>query len=125
MKFWLAAALAVLGLLGLLGPACSGEPAGGAQDGAAVFQLVCASCHGPNGRPPEAMIARLAVRDLTAPEFRARVTPGLVEQQVRHGSKNKLMPAFEGALSEAQIKAVAAFVASPRFAAPPAYAAPR
>lgn len=113
MKFWLAAVAWVLGL-----GACSGQPAGGSADGQAVFQLVCASCHGPDGRPPAAMVARLGVRDLTAAEFRARVTPALVEQQVRTGSKNKLMPAFEGAVSDAQIKAVAAYVASPQFAAP-------
>ena len=62
------------------------------------------------------MIAHLGVRDLTSAEFRARVTPALVEAQIRGGSKNKLMPAFEGALSDAQIKAVAAYVASSAFA---------
>jgi mono/diheme cytochrome c family protein len=110
VKFWLATVVAVA--------ACSGQPPGGSTDGKAVFQLMCASCHGPDGRPPAAMVARLGVRDLTAAEFRARVTPDLVEQQVRGGSKNKLMPAFEGAIGDAQIKAVAAFVASPQFVAP-------
>ena len=112
MKPWLAAAAAVAAA------ACNRQPAGGSADGKAVFQLMCASCHGPDGRPPAAMIARLGVRDLTAPEFRARVTPELVEQQVRGGSKNKLMPAFEGAIGDDQIKAVAAYVASPQFVAP-------
>lgn len=84
-----------------------------------MFASLCASCHGPDGRPPAAMVARLGVHDLTAAEFRARVTPGLVEQQVRTGSKNKLMPAFAGALDDAQITAVAAYVASPQFVAPP------
>lgn len=100
------------------GGACNRDPAGGSQDGATVFATLCATCHGPDGRPPAAMAARLGVRDLTAPEFRARVAasgPGLVEQQVRHGSQNKLMPAFEGAISDAQIRAVAAYVASPAF----------
>lgn len=96
--------------------ACSGNPAGTAKDGAQVFASVCATCHGPNGKPTEAMVQRLNVRDLTAAEFRARVTPALVEAQVRNGSKNKLMPAFQGALDDAQIKAVAAYVASPAFA---------
>ena len=100
---------------------CDREPGGGGKPvtGRAVFELLCATCHGPDGRPPEAMVVRLGVRDLTSSEFRARVTPGLVEQQVRKGSKNKLMPAFEGALDDAQIKAVAAYVASPQFLAPP------
>jgi mono/diheme cytochrome c family protein len=100
----------------VLAAACNSSPvAGGDTDGPKVFASVCATCHGPAGKPTEAMVQRLNVRDLTASEFRARVTPALVENQVRHGSKNKLMPAFEGALSDAQIKSVAAYVASAAF----------
>jgi cytochrome c6 len=96
--------------------ACNSSPvAGGATDGPKVFASVCATCHGPTGKPTEAMVQRLNVRDLTAPEFRGRVTPALVENQVRHGSKNKLMPAFEGALSDDQIKSVAAYVSDKAF----------
>jgi cytochrome c oxidase cbb3-type subunit 3 len=95
--------------------ACNGNPAGDAKGGAQVFASVCATCHGPSGKPTEAMVQRLNVRDLTGAEFRGRVTPALVEAQVRNGSKNKLMPAFAGALDDAQIKAVAAYVASPGF----------
>jgi mono/diheme cytochrome c family protein len=98
---------------------CGGAPIGNTTDGKLVFQAMCATCHGADGKPPEAMVARIGVHDLTAPEFRARVTPGLVEHQVRVGSKSKLMPPFEGALSDAQISSVAAFVASPQFVTPP------
>lgn len=113
MNFRIAPAIAVA-----VAAACSGPPAGGSTDGKAVFELLCATCHGPDGRPPAAMVARLGVRDLTAPEFRARATPALVEHQVRAGSKNQLMPAFAGAITDAQIQAVAAYVVSPRFVAP-------
>lgn len=122
MKSWRPTAVVIAGLAVVSGAsvaACNRDPAGGAQDGASVFGMLCASCHGPDGHPPAAMVARLGVRDLTAPEFRARATPALVEQQVRHGSPNKLMPAFEGAISDAQIQAVAAYVASPQFAGRP------
>ena len=125
MKSWLPAVV-LIGSLGAPGAGCNRDPAGGTTDGAAVFGMLCASCHGPDGRPPAAMVARLGVRDLTAAEFRARLAasgPGAVEKQVRHGSQNKLMPAFEGAISDAQIRAVAAYVASPRFTDPAA--APR
>lgn len=98
--------------------ACSGEVAGGSVDGAHVFGAVCSPCHGPDGRPPPDMIARFGVRDLTAPTFRARVTPELVVDQVRAGSKNKLMPSFVGTLSDAQIRAVADYVAGPAFVRP-------
>ena len=111
MRSWLA-----LVLVFTLG-ACNGTPAGGAN-GPATFRSMCATCHGETGKPTEAMVARLAVRDLTAKEFRVRVTPALVETQVRSGSKNKLMPAFAGALTDEQIAAVASYVASPAFVPP-------
>lgn len=119
MKSWLLVVVVAVAAPG--GVACNREPAGGSTDGATVYATLCATCHGPDGRPPAAMVARLGVRDLTAPELRARIAasgPGLVEQQVRHGSQNKLMPAFEGAISDAQIRAVAAYVAAPGFVQP-------
>jgi mono/diheme cytochrome c family protein len=105
-------------LVACLLAACGDDVAGGAVDGAQVFASACATCHGPQGKPSEQMLTRLGVRDLTAPEFRGRVTQALVEAQVRGGSKNKLMPAFQDALSDVQITAVAGFVASRQFPAP-------
>lgn len=95
--------------------ACDRTVAGGSTDGAALYQASCATCHGETGKPPEAMAARLNVRDLTSPEVRARLTPAAVEKQIRTGSANKLMPSLEGALGDEQIKAIAAYVASPAF----------
>jgi mono/diheme cytochrome c family protein len=106
-------ALATAGVLALAG--CEQKVAGGSTNGANVFQSICASCHGPTGKPTEANIARMGVKDLTSPDLRDRITPALVENQVRKGSQNKLMPGLEGALTEEQIKAVAAYVASPEF----------
>jgi mono/diheme cytochrome c family protein len=90
--------------------ACNGSVAGGAKDGAAVFAQACATCHGPTGAPSADMAAKLGVRDLTTPEFHARVTKELVAHQVRTGSSNHIMPSFDGALTDAQIDAVAAYV---------------
>lgn len=101
----------------LAGTSACPNPGGGSADGATVYDSVCASCHGITGKPTEQMVAQLAVRDLSAPEMRAKITPELVEHQVRTGSKNKLMPSFQGAISEAQIKAVSAYVASDAFLA--------
>lgn len=110
VKRWLA--LALLG--GVTSGACSGAVAD-TRDGAEVFAKTCTTCHGPTGKPEEAMVARLGVKDLTAPDERAKLTPDFVANQVRVGSKNKLMPGFTGALSDEQIAAVAAYVASPEF----------
>ena len=94
------------------------EQGGGkGTNGAELYQSLCATCHGPKGKPSEVMVARLAVKDLTSQELRARITPALVEAQVRTGSKNKLMPSFTGAMSDDQIKAVAAYVSSAEFLA--------
>ena len=94
---------------------CEAGPRTTTTEGDKLYQQYCALCHGPTGKPTEAMIARMNVRDLTSKELRDRVTPTLVEQQVRKGSQNKLMPAFEGALTDEQIKAIAAYVSSPQF----------
>lgn len=107
MKLWIALALCLAG--------CEKGRVNAGADGAQIFASVCAACHGPTGKPSEANVARMNVKDLTAQELRARITPDLVEHQVRKGSQNKLMPAFEGALTDEQIKAVAAYVASPEF----------
>jgi mono/diheme cytochrome c family protein len=95
--------------------AACGNPAGDAQTGAEVFTKVCTPCHGPTGKPDATMVAKLGVHDLTSPEFRAKVTEDKVEYQIRNGSQNKLMPSFVGAISDAQIQAVAGYVASDAF----------
>jgi mono/diheme cytochrome c family protein len=94
----------------LLVAACHGKVAGGRADGRAIFAEACTRCHGDTGKPSESMAAQLKVRDLTSPEFRARVTVELVENQVRKGSSNGIMPSFAGELTEPQIHAVAEYV---------------
>jgi mono/diheme cytochrome c family protein len=111
---WLAAALVVVVLFAgpsLIGadkppaPAAAQEdPAGGqeAADGAAIFEASCASCHtlaaaGASG----AVGPNLDERQPDAAAVTAAVTTGPAT-----------MPSFEGQLSEAEIQAVAEFVAS-------------
>ena len=84
-------------------------------DGAKVFGAVCATCHGPTGKPNEMMVAKLGVKDLTSPALRKTLTAERVADQVRNGSQNHAMPAFATALSSAQIEAVAKYVASEQF----------
>lgn len=85
------------------------------KDGKQVYDQICVTCHGPTGTPDATMVAKLGVKDLRSPELRKKITTYMVENQVKHGSKNKAMPAFEGALTDVQIKAVADYVASSAF----------
>jgi mono/diheme cytochrome c family protein len=94
----------------LVAVACNPTIAGGVADGARVFAVACATCHGPAGTPPEAMAALLHVRDLKSPEFRRRARRDLIEKQVRGGSADRRMPAFTDVLTDAQIAAVANYV---------------
>ncbi len=106
----------MIGLGLALGAGCRRDVAGGSTDGAKVFAAACARCHGATGKPPVVMAAQLRVADLTGVDFHARRTRELVEHQVRRGSSDGRMPAFTGAITEAQIVAVVEFV----LAIPPA-----
>lgn len=85
---------------------CNRTVAGGKADGPAIFSQVCASCHGPEGEPNATLKATYGVRDLTSASLHKRLTDEQIRHQVRHGSKDKRMPAFGAALSPEQIDAV-------------------
>ena len=85
--------------------ACN-RPAGGAS-GADVFAGACARCHGRRGVPPANMAAQLGVPDLTAPAVQ-RLSDIELRERIERGSPSKGMPAFAGALSDAELAAIIA-----------------
>lgn len=95
----LAAALALL-------VGCDRQVAGGRADGAEVFAEVCARCHGPEGVPDPGNVARIGVKPLTSPRVQEEMSDGDLRRQILEGSKNRQMPSFAGALTDAQIDAV-------------------
>jgi len=98
-------------LLALVATAgCQDLIAGGRADGAAIFSEVCARCHGPQGEPDAANVARLGVKPLTSDNVQHKLTDEDIRRQILRGSENKQMPSFAGALSDAQIAAVIAHV---------------
>ena len=108
----------VLALLAIAG--CRDRIAGGRADGAAIFSEVCARCHGPEGEPDAANIARLGVKPLTSDNVQHKLTDDDIRRQILRGSENKQMPSFAGALSDAQIDAVIAHVRTLGSRRPPA-----
>ena len=73
-----------------------------AEDGAALFQAKCKMCHGADGKG-SAVGKSMGAKDLTALKLSAADAAKVVEN-----GKNKMTP-FKGKLSDAEIKAVAAY----------------
>jgi mono/diheme cytochrome c family protein len=102
---WLALVVALIGLAG-----CRRDIAGGRADGAAIFSEVCARCHGPEGVPDAANVAKLGVKPLTSDNVQRHLSDDDIRRQIVRGSENKKMPSFGDALSRAQLDAIVAHV---------------
>ena len=88
-------------LIGIVGFGCGkkgAESSNAAVDGAKVFKQYCVLCHGIDGKLGVSEAKDLSVSTKTEEERIAIITNG----------KNTMTP-FKGVLSEAEIKAVAAY----------------
>jgi cytochrome c6 len=77
------------------------------NDGQAIFQQACVGCHGPDGKAATDTGKRLQAADLTASDIQQKSDSELAKT-VKSG-KGK-MPAWEGKLSDDEIKAVVGYV---------------
>ncbi len=101
---WLALAAA---FAAPLAAGCTGAgSSAGDIDGQALYEELCARCHGPDGEPTPSMVAQHGVRDLTEPTVQAEMTDDEIHEQVIRGSRNHQMPAFGGVVSDEEIEAV-------------------
>lgn len=105
---WLALGALCVAFAGLAG--CKRQIAGGKADGARIFAEACATCHGTDGSPSAANRRNLRVKDLTDPVLQERLTDDAIRRQIKHGSSNRLMPAFGDTLNDAQVEALVKFV---------------
>lgn len=97
-------------LMVLLVAACGNSKiADGSVDGARIYNDACARCHGASGVPTPGMAARTGVKPLNTARV-AELGDEEIAEQIRRGSKNKMMPAFQGALSDTQIAALVEYV---------------
>lgn len=108
MRQWLGAAALALAAMNL--GACKVEVAGGQADGEAIYVEVCARCHGIDGAPEPIRARQLGVRDLRDPGFQAGITDDALRTTIAGGTPSRRMPAFEGALTPAQLDAVTRYV---------------
>ncbi|HET6412228.1 MAG TPA: cytochrome c [Anaeromyxobacter sp.] len=75
-----------------------------ADDAAALFQAKCKICHGPDGKGAPAGL-KMGVKDLTA----SKISTADAAKVIQDG-KGKMTP-FKGKLTDAEIQALAAYVA--------------
>ena len=88
----------------------SSEP----QPGRVIYEQRCAACHGTGGAGdgPAAAAMEPRPRDLRDADFWRGRTTAELRQVVRNGKPGTLMAPFAGALSDAEIDAVVAFLQS-------------
>ena len=82
--------------------------------GRVIYEQRCATCHGAGGAGdgPAAAAMEPRPRNLRAPDFWRGRTTAELRQVVRNGKPGTLMAPFAGALSDAEIDAVVAFLQS-------------
>jgi cytochrome c6 len=87
------------------------SPARAEGAAAAIYEKKCATCHGKDGKGHTKMGEKLGIKELAAVSAAGSATNAAdVEKIVRDG-KGK-MPGFKDKLSDAEIKDLAAYVAS-------------
>ena len=78
-------------------------------DGPAIFKSKCAACHGQDGKGETAMGKKLGIRSLASKEVQKSTDAELLA--ITKKGKNK-MPAYDGKIPEADLKAVVAHIRS-------------
>src|SRR5579862_86369 len=80
----------------------------GQETGATIFKNNCAKCHGIDGKG----VAGLKTPNFTDPKLQASLTDDQIIDTIHHGRKGTIMPAWQGKLSEDEIKLAAAHIRS-------------
>jgi cytochrome c553 len=79
-------------------------------DAPALFAANCAKCHGLDGSGTGPTVLDRPARNFKEGGFSFGNTPEIIARTIAHGIPGSPMPTFEGALSDAQIQALAAYV---------------
>ncbi|HET7227172.1 MAG TPA: cytochrome c, partial [Chthoniobacterales bacterium] len=88
---------------------------GFAADAAANWAQNCVSCHGKDGSGSTMMGKKLGVKDYRDPKVQAAFSDAEAERAIKEGVKTngkETMKAFGGKLSDADVKALVAYVRS-------------
>jgi mono/diheme cytochrome c family protein len=93
----------------LASAACSSsDGARVAVEPGALYDQMCARCHGRDGRGDPQMKVQMPVKDLTDPAFRVRTANEEIERLIMTGRNQ--MPSFGGVISAPKVQAIAGYV---------------
>jgi cytochrome c553 len=84
-------------------------PAWAQGDGASLFKAKCAACHGADGKGDTSMGKAMKLRDLGSDDVQKQTDAELTE--ITANGKGK-MPAYEGKLTDDQIKQLVGYIRS-------------
>lgn len=107
MRRLLAGVVVALAFFFLALPRHAAAQSGNADEGKALFEKNCVSCHGPDGSGNTTVGKAVGARDLRSPEAK-KLTDAEVHAQIDKGKGN--MPPFGGTLTKAQIDSLIPFV---------------
>jgi mono/diheme cytochrome c family protein len=96
----------------LLAPALAAQagPAGGGSDAPALFAANCAKCHGLDGSGTGPAVLDRPARNFKEGGFSFGNTAETIARTIAYGIPGSPMPAFDTALDEAQLRALAEYV---------------
>jgi len=96
----------------LLAPALAAQaaPASSGADAPALFATNCAKCHGLDGSGTGPAVLDRPARNFKEGGFSFGNTPEVIARTIAHGIPGSPMPAFEGALSDEQLRALGEYV---------------
>jgi mono/diheme cytochrome c family protein len=96
------------------------------QDGSAIFETHCTTCHGPTGKGdgPGAKVIRQKMTDFSDPAAMRQVNDRFLFEIIQKGGsqfgRSNAMPAWGMKLTDEQIRAVVAYIRSLASEHPPA-----
>lgn len=102
--------LLIAAAVSLIAGAAAAEDRPVALDGKALFHQKCEMCHGPGGMGTGLLARRVQPAELAK---RTNLNPDYVFQYARRGLGN-MPPVPPGEASDAELKAIAAYLAPPR-----------
>ena len=104
--------LLFVGMLTVLGWAGASMAQAADATGAEIFAKNCAMCHGKDGKGTTKMGESMKLKDLTAEKLDKAKVAGIVKDGIKNEAvPGKDMKGFAGKLDDAQIAAVADYVA--------------